>query len=105
MTKNEILKYFSSENEEQAKNHIYKYTDCGAWIEFEENGIALGSIVEGSESGTTTFKIKYEDATKDKLEETIKKIEGEARLIWDWANKIGEDGLTDADRGLDFPIL
>jgi hypothetical protein len=105
MTKNEVLKYFSSENEEQAKRYIYKYTDCGAWIEFEEDGIALGSIVEGSESGTTTFKIKYEDITENRLEETIKTIESEASLIWDWANKIGEDGLTDADRGLDFPIL
>jgi hypothetical protein len=105
MTKNEVLEYFSSKTEQQAKKHIYKYTDCGAWIEFEEDGIALGSIVEGSESGTSTFKIKYEDVTKDRLEETIKKIEDEAKLIWDWANKIGEDGLTDADRGFDFPIL
>lgn len=105
MTKEKVLEYFSAQNEEQAKRYLYKYTDCGAWIEFQEDGIALGSIVEGSESGTTTFKIKYQDFNADKIEEVIKKIENEASIIWDWANKIGQDGLTDADRCLDFPIL
>lgn len=105
MTKEKVLEYFSAQNEEQAKRYLYKYTDCGAWIEFEEDQILLGSIVEGSESGTTTFKIKYQDFNGDKIEEVIKKIEDEASIIWDWANKIGQDGLTDADRGLDFPIL
>jgi len=105
MTKKELLKHFSAKTEEEAKRNLYKYTECGAWIEFEKDGVALGSIVEGSESGTTTFKIKYKDITEDKLEDVLARIENEASLIWDWANKIGEDGMTDAERGYDWPLL
>jgi hypothetical protein len=33
----------------------------------------------------------------------IDKIEKEADLIWNWANKEDEDGKTDAEKGIDFP--
>ena len=28
--------------ESRIKRGVYKYTDCGAWIEFNENGVKLG---------------------------------------------------------------
>ena len=105
MTKKEILNHFSAKTEEEAKRNIYKNTDCGAFIEFEKDGIVLGSIVEGSDEGTTTFKLKYKDITEDKLENIMARIENEANLIWNWANKTGKDGMTDAEKGYDFPLL
>lgn len=29
---------------------VYKGTDCGAWCEFDEEGIKVGTIVEGSDA-------------------------------------------------------
>jgi hypothetical protein len=29
---------------------VYKGTDCGAWVKFDEQGIIVGSIVEGSDA-------------------------------------------------------
>lgn len=29
---------------------IYKGTECGAWVQFDEHGIIVGSIVEGSDA-------------------------------------------------------
>ena len=106
MDKNDILEYFSAKTEEQAKRNLYKYTNCGAFIEFEEDGIVLGSIVEGSDEGTTTFNLKYsEGITEDYLENIIGRIENEASLIWDWANKVEPNGLTPQENGQDWPLL
>jgi hypothetical protein len=29
---------------------VYKGTDCGAWVQFDSDGVVIGSIVEGSEA-------------------------------------------------------
>ena len=29
---------------------VYKGTECGAWVQFDEKGIMVGSIVEGSDA-------------------------------------------------------
>lgn len=29
---------------------IYKDTDCGAWVRFDESGVMVGTIVEGSDA-------------------------------------------------------
>ena len=65
-----VLKFFSAENEKQCERNLYKYTSCGAWIEFKDWGIRLGSIVEGSDEGTDVFELKYDE---DFSEETIQK--------------------------------
>jgi hypothetical protein len=101
-----VLEFFSAENEKQCERNLYKYTDCGAWIEFKEWGIRLGSIVEGSDEGTEVFELRYGKGFSKKLiEKTIKTIEEQASAIWDWANKIREDGKTDEGSGLDFPTF
>ena len=105
MNKAEVLDFFSAKTEDQAKKNLYKATSCGAFIEFEENGIVLGSIVEGSDEGTTTFNLAYADITKDCLENIIGIIEREADAIWKWANEEDENGLTNAEKGFDWPLL
>jgi len=39
----------SEESFNQVKRNTYKYTDCGAWIDEDEKGITVGSIVEGAD--------------------------------------------------------
>ena len=105
MNKQDVLDYFEADNEKQAQKNLYKFTDCGAFIEFEDDGIVIGSIVEGSDIDTDTFNLQYGRFDKVELEKTIENIEEQAKLIWDWANKAGEDGLTDAEKGIDCPLL
>ena len=49
----------SEESFNQVKRNTYKYTDCGAWIDEDENGITVGSIVEGADYGTSTHVLIY----------------------------------------------
>lgn len=102
-----VLAFFSAENEKQCERILYKYTDCGAWIEFQDWGIRLGSIVEGWEDeGTKTFELTYGKGFSNKaIQKTIDTIEEQANLIWIWANEVRENGKTDAENGLDWPIL
>jgi DNA-directed RNA polymerase subunit RPC12/RpoP len=67
------------------ERNVYKYTDCGAWIDLKPNGIKLGSIVEGSDGGTSVFEFTY-PFTEEEYRAAEKAIEAEATAIWDWAN-------------------
>lgn len=107
-----VLDFFSAENEEQCERRIYKYTECGAWIEFNESGIVIGSIVEGCDFGTSTYPLYYADNfTAKDIQDRIDAVEAEADAIWNWCN-VGIDKLgrrnprsnkTAADWGLDCP--
>ena len=35
---------------EHLKRDVYKYTDCGAWIDWTDRTVTIGSIVEGSDA-------------------------------------------------------
>lgn len=101
-----VLDFFSAENEEQCKRNVYKYTDCGAWIAFYDWGVELGSIVEGSDEGTNVYNLKYKDKFTGKdIQKALDTIEEEADLIWKWANEVGKDGKTAAEKGLDWPLI
>lgn len=49
-----------SEKISRIKKSVYKYTDCGAWIDFDEKGIKVGSIVEGYDA-ECSFRLSIED--------------------------------------------
>ncbi len=84
---------------------VYKYTDCGAWIEFNEDGVKLGSIVEGSEHGADSIDLSWKDIPT-KFTSSLQVIEDQCDLIWQWANKPDSgDGKTDREIGLDWPLL
>lgn len=91
---------------------LYKATSCGAWIEFHDWGIRLGSIVEGADIGTATYPLHYADKfTSKDIQDRIDAIEAEASAIWDWANepcdkngKPRKNGsTTQAELGFDCP--
>jgi len=94
------------DNRENAKikRGVYKYTDCGAWVEFKEDGIELGSIVEGSDHGAETIELTWEEVP-EKFAPSLQTIEGQCDLIWKWANVVRKDGKTDMELGLDWPLL
>lgn len=49
---------------ESLKRDVYKYTDCGAWIQWDDEWVRIGSIVEGSDAEfdkTFTFPVSLEE--------------------------------------------
>jgi hypothetical protein len=106
LTKNAVFEFFSASDEQQAIRNCYKYTDCGAFIEFKNDGIVIGSIVEGSDVGTQIYNLNYNKDKVEKLSSTMELIEAEASLIWAWANEINPiTNMTDAESGIDCPVI
>lgn len=110
-SKQTVFDFFSAENEAQVERHLYKYTDSGAWIQFKEDGIVIGSIVEGNDFGTATYPLYYaDDFTAADIQARIDAVEKEAAALWDWANvtrdRLGRRhpyGKTQAELGVDAP--
>jgi hypothetical protein len=108
-----VLDFFSAESEGQCKRNMYKYTDCGAWLEFTPTGIVIGSIVEGCDFGTATYPLHYKDNfTSADIQARIDAVEREAEAIWDWANVLRDrtgrrnrNGKTLAEQGCDAPDI
>ena len=82
---------------------VYKDTECGAWISFNEDGIQLGSIVEGCDIEISPVSIGWKDIPNS-FTESVDTINKQACAIWDWANEEREDGMTDRERGFDCPL-
>jgi len=106
-----VLDFFSAASRATAQRHIFKYTDCGAWIDFRDDRIIVGSIVEGCDFGTATYILRYPFESAD-LQARIDAVEREASALWDWANvpydRLGRrhrNGKTLADQGVDAPDI
>lgn len=79
---------------EGIKKSIYKYTNCGAWIELKHGKIQMGSIVEGVDFGTQTYTLEYPFSAKE-FWGTLESIEHEAEEIWNdthGCEDCGEEG-------------
>lgn len=63
---------------------LYKGTDCGAWINEDEKGIILGTIVEGSEA-ELHYHLPYPVTRKDFFAQ-VEEMEAEASALWSEAN-------------------
>tara|TARA_R110000851_G_scaffold41048_5_gene103248 strand:- start:1110 stop:1514 length:405 start_codon:yes stop_codon:yes gene_type:complete len=93
-------------DESRIKRDMYKYTDAGTWIEFNETGIKLGSSVEGTDYGADVIELTWKDVPS-KFWGSMQIISDQSELIWQWANQPRDyaDGKTDAEIGLDWPLL
>ena len=91
-------------DESLIKRGVYKYTDCGAWVTFNENGVKLGSIVEGSDHGAGSIDLTWKEIPA-KFTSSLDVIEEQCDRIWQWANVPRDDGKTDMEAGLDWPLL
>lgn len=97
----------NNRDESWIKRGVYKYTDCGAWIVFNEDGVKLGSIVEGSDNGgADSIDLTWKEIPI-KFTSSLDEIERQCDLIWQWANVPRDyaDGKTDMEIGLDWPLL
>lgn len=65
----------------EAKRSVYNYTDCGAWINCDESGIRVGSIVEGTEDEVEPVKLTY-PFSLNQYQQAVESVESEAQLIW-----------------------
>lgn len=99
----DILSLFSAEDTDQAKRNLYKYTNCGAWITFEDDCIQIGSIVEGCDLGTHIYQLVYpfDDAL---FARCLAAIEKEADKLWHLANETDDDELY-SDLDVEFVDL
>lgn len=91
--KKAALRMLTADDEQQAKRNLYKATACGAWIEFDKDGVRVGSIVEGCDFGTAVYPLKYPFTEKD-FDDRMEAIEKEAEALWEWANA-EEGGASD----------
>ncbi|MCU0613257.1 MAG: hypothetical protein MUE60_15915 [Candidatus Eisenbacteria bacterium] len=86
-TKQDVLDWLGADSEESAARAIYKATECGAWIRFEDDGIALGSIVEGSDAEVGPYHLKYaDDFEPAEVDNLLDDINAEADVLWHEAN-------------------
>ncbi len=67
--------------EEVAKKAVYKGTACGAWLEFKDDSVVVGSIVEGVDYGTDSYPLKYPFG-EDDFWSALTVVESEANEIW-----------------------
>lgn len=66
---------------EQVKRNTFKFTTCGAWLAKDEDGVSVGSIVEGCGEGTPTHDLKYPFEIAS-FWEALEEVEKEAAQIW-----------------------
>lgn len=62
-------------------SHLFKFTTCGAWIKFNEGGVEVGSIVEGTDVETASHTLGY-PFTLGEYYSIVEQVENEARYIW-----------------------
>ena len=75
----------SEESFDQVKKNTFKFTDCGAWIEEDKDGITIGSIVEGADYGTSTYAFIYPFEIQE-FWDALDEVEMEAASIWEEVN-------------------
>ncbi len=85
----EDLCSYMNTTEKSLKKDLYKNTDCGAWIEWTEKTVTIGSIVEGSDAEfdeTFTFP-----TTSEAIEDWLDELERLTDRAWLEANCPEED--------------
>lgn len=74
---------------DRLERDFYKYTDCGAWIHWDESSVAFGTIVEGSDA-------EFNDDllfpfSSEFFDECLEEIENQADIAWHEANDEDEE--------------
>jgi hypothetical protein len=99
----DLLQFWCAEDFSKLKRHVYKYTNCGAWIvlidkknktysECDNNidegflinniiGFKISSIIEGSDVELKPHVLKF-PLKKSELENIIEELESECEHYW-----------------------
>ena len=75
---------------EHLERAVYKSTECGAWIEWDDKEVRIGSIVEGSEAEVYPATLSF-PFTMQEYEEAVQEIEADADALWREANLTWEE--------------
>jgi len=89
-----LLDYFHIDNGnagewlERLERNVYKYTDCGAWVnvDFDNATVQFGSIVEGSDAELSCEPIDFDLLTDERISEDIDYLEAETSIEWEKSN-------------------
>ena len=74
---------------DRLEHDVYKYTDCGAWIQWDSSGVEVGSIVEGSDAEfDRSFIFPFSSETYDAWIEELEMLCDQA---WHEANDDEEE--------------
>ncbi len=82
----------------QVERNTFKYTDCGAWITQNDEGITVGSIVEGVDWGTDTHTLRYPFEIQD-FWDALQAVEDEANEIWHDTHGCDDCGMEHPEWG------
>lgn len=83
------------ENPEQLHRYVYKFTDCGAWIKWDDSSVTIGSIVEGSDAD---FKESFcFPVDSDTLDAWVNELEILCADAWAEANYDDDDNWIGGD--------
>jgi hypothetical protein len=63
------------------KRNVYKYTNCGAFINWNDESIIINSIVEGVNSGTENYTLTFPFEINE-FWNALGKVKKEAERIW-----------------------
>lgn len=85
----DIVKGKGLENPDQLHHFVYKYTDCGAWIDWNDKSVTIGSIVEGSDAEFSESFCFPVDS--DALDNWINELEVLVDEAWSEANDMETD--------------
>lgn len=85
----DIVKEKGLERADQLEHYVYKYTDCGAWITWDDNSVTIGSIVEGSDAEFGRSFLFPVDS--DSLDAWINELEVLCDEAWHEANDDDEE--------------
>ena len=82
---------------DRLEHDMYKFTDCGAWISWNDKSVTIGSIVEGSDA---EFAKEFEFPVKaNDLDEWLEELEELTDEAWREAN--GDYDNCDYEVGYD----
>jgi hypothetical protein len=89
---------FGEETFANVERSICKYTTCGAWTREVENGIEVGSIVEGVDYGTDSHTVTYPFELKE-FYDALQLVEDEVSQIWNDTHGCEDCGIEHPEYG------
>ena len=76
---------------------LFKYTECGMSVHIEDDGITLGSIVEGWDEGYVEAPKLFYPIDKKDINDWTEIVNRRACMCWDVINGEGEYADLDED--------
>ena len=73
------------------ESYMYKYTDCGMPISWDDHGVTLVGYVEGADCDGPSETLAFPFTLKD-FNETVDALEAEADVMWHEWNDDDEEG-------------